>query len=181
MRGYLTIRNATTALSGIILIGVALSDAAYAINSMAFRYSTEQTGYLTIGPPAFVATNNNYDYFNNGDVLGAGAEACFLATVNLPHGAKIAAFTLWYSKSDNIDSAAALLRVATSTATRDNLAMVTKANTGNARIKVSRSVTNPSLQTVNNAQYFYAVFHCLTLAEGFWGARIKYTYRTAGD
>jgi hypothetical protein len=179
MRGYFIIRRMTTALSGIILVGLALSGAAYAISSATFRYSTPQTGFLMIPAAAFVPETETVVYHSGTELTTTGF-GCFYAPVNLPHGAKMTSIAMWYRKNDAVQSGGQFLRKPV-IGFPIIIANLVSANTNGEEKSFAVSITDPSFQLVNNVRYTYSIFRCLSDAESFVGARITYSYTTAGD
>jgi hypothetical protein len=181
MRSLLTIRKAAAALSGVILIGVALSGAANAINSAVFRYSAEQTGYLVIPAAAFVPNVPSTVYNNGGDFLESTGLTEFYAPVHLPHGAKITQLAIWYSRDGVGPTGFAFRRRSLPDNSASNVALLSTPSTGGQYTATALSITDPSVQIVNNARYAYFLEIGMSDQEIFYSARIRYTYRTAGD
>jgi hypothetical protein len=181
MRCHLIIRKMTTAFSGIILIGLALSGAAYAISSAAFRYSTPQTGYLTIPAAAFVPNSPSTVYNNFGDFLDSTGNAEFYAPVHLPHGAKITQVAIWYSRDGVGPTGFAFRRRSLPDNVSSNVALLSTPSTGGQYTVTALNITDPSVQIVNNARYAYFLDLNMSDQEEFYSARIKYTYNSAGD
>jgi hypothetical protein len=182
MRTLVTARHLAIALTGI-LIGFTLSGAAYAISAAGFRYSAPQTGYLVIGAAAFVPQLSTTTYtMDSGLSLAASSSGCFAAPVNLPHGAKITQVAMWYSKTD-VPGGFLLQRVALTDppSSATVIAEIAPLPTGGVIKSAAVNVTNAPLQTVNNTRYAYAIAQCVSQTETFIGARIKYTYTSAGD
>jgi hypothetical protein len=184
MRNHLTSRNAGFFVAGGFAAVLVLSGAAHAITDTAFRYSTPQTGWLSIPPAAFMPISNAYTWANFGySLTGNTNAACFSAAVNLPQGAKMTAFAFWYQRNDsnNGNFTIALHRQNLKSGSVDEIATIAAANTGGVRKAFSNAITNVSLQTVNNAAYNYVINQCVSATETFYGARIAYSYTTAGD
>jgi hypothetical protein len=181
MRRVLTARNADAALSGIILIDLGLSGAAYAINSAVFRYSTPQTGYLKIPAAALTPQDPVQPFGNNGASLVVSGNACFYAPVNLPDSVKMTQLAAWHTSTGSNGAFLTLSRQETSNNAVNTFATLAFADTGGARGVTAASIANPAMQIVNNVRYAYFIRVCLTGQDDFSGARIIYTYRTAGD
>jgi len=174
-------RHVVIALAGI-LIGVVLSGAAHAIVESTYRYSTPQTGYLMVPAPAFVPQTNTVAY-SNGAALHASTFSCFYAPVSLPQGARMSQLTTWYIKNGTTGGAEAQLQSLSplNPAFLTAVATVLLNNTSGAVKQASVDVTDPSVQTVNNAHLVYRIILCLSGEESFVSARIGYTYKSAGD
>jgi hypothetical protein len=180
MRIIVTARHVVIVLAGI-LIGVVLSGGAHAIVEKAFRYETAQTAYLALAPAAFVAHDNTHDYFNDGISLGGAVDdTCFSAPVILPQGAKITQLAVWNAKNSMIESTVVLGRNAPLDHTLVILARLHPENT-NGVTELSKVGVPASKQVVNNTNFVYYVAQCLMSGEIFYGARIAYTYTSAGD
>jgi hypothetical protein len=178
MRAIVTARYVIIALSGV-LIGLLLSGGAHAIVETTFRYTTPQTGYLMIPPAAFVPQDKTVTYSNLGDSLDTTGTGCFSAPVNLPNGAKMTQFGIWYAKDDATAGSSQLVRVTPADGSVSGVAYMEPA--ASARRFKGAAITVPSDQTVNNARYMYFAVQCQTDQTYFYGARIQYTYVAAGD
>jgi hypothetical protein len=180
MRTLVTARHLTIALAGI-LIGFTLSGVAYAISAAGFRYSAPRTGYLMIPAAAFVPEADTAVYTNLGRSLDVTGIACAVAPVNLPDGAKMTQLAMWYSKDDATETSLSLVRLLPASSTTADIATLNTHDTGGAVKPGHVSIANTALQTVSNEQSSYYLEKCLTDQERFIGARIKYTYTSAGD
>jgi hypothetical protein len=182
MRNILTLRNVTVALSGTVVIGLALGGVAYAINGPVFRYTTVQTGYLTIPAAALVPGDSTVGYVNDGTTLVTTGNGCFIAPVNLPQGAKITQLEIWYGKQGSTAASLQLKRVSLATGFGvDTIAALNGADTGGQPKSAAVNIGASALQFVINARDAYSFVDCVSDQETFLSARIKYTYRTAGD
>jgi hypothetical protein len=180
MRAIVTARHVGIALAGIV-IGIMLSGGAHAIVNGAFRYSTPQTGYLTIPAAAFIPAANGAVYTNDGNAIRTTGDQCFTTGVNLPQDAKIAQLAMWFSKNDATPVTLSLDRAELQTFNFTTVASLSPGNTGGVGKSIAMNVTDTTKQTVNNIRYMYYINHCISDQEFFVGARIKYTYTTAGD
>jgi hypothetical protein len=93
------------------------------------------------------------------------------------------AFAVWFQRNDNNTGnfTIVLHRQNLKSGSVDDIATITAANTGGVRKAFSGGIANVSLQTVNNAANNYFIEQCVSPTETFYGARIIYTYITAGD
>jgi hypothetical protein len=183
MRSYIATRNVSAVVSGIVLIGLALSGAAYAITDAVFQYSAPKTGYLTIHASAFTPEDSSSVYNNETGIDSIG-DACFAAPVNLPHGAKVTQLALWYARHDVGPPASFWLRrLSLGDDSVSNVASVpTPSTNGEYKMAaVTITLADPSIQTVNNARYAYFLELCISDQENVRSGRIKYTYKSAGD
>jgi hypothetical protein len=180
MRTLVTARHLAIALTGI-LIGFTLSGVAYAISAAGFRYSTPQTGYVTIAGGAFTPLDQNVAFFKGGDELVSSTGSCFFAPVNLPQGAKLTELAMWYAKNDASAKSLLVARMSLSTRSTTTISSVGASNTGGGFQSTAAAVTATSVQTVNNKAYAYFLQTCLSNTEEFVSARLTYTYTKAGD
>ncbi|MGB7259434.1 MAG: hypothetical protein WBD48_15275 [Pseudolabrys sp.] len=173
------------ALAAGVAIGVAfaLSGAAHAITDTVFRYSTTQKGFLGFPPSAFAPGNGGntfYNIYNDGTLLQvASAQTCVNAPVNLPQGATMTDFAIWYSKQTG--TAVLTLVTATYSANADTVLLtLSLADTASARVGISRAITGAGAR-IDNAHNSYWLRFCADNGTYFNGMRIAYTYTTAGD
>ena len=123
------------------------------------------------------------DYFTSwggGSISNDDASRCFNAGVNLPQGAKIKSIKFYYTSDATSDFFGRLVRSNPSNGNTTFLATVSPADDSGTRASASDSVPSAK-QEVNNKKFHYGVGVCPfdgTLAHG---ARIKYTYKNAGD
>ncbi len=170
-------------VSGIVVGAVAtlvLSGTAIAVTDTSFTYNTVKTGYLTIHPmdlaPGndFAAGNYTSDYV--GGELATPTGGCYTTGVNLPDRAKVMSLQTFYT-GDAKD--AALHRNNLDTDASDDVAIQFPAGTG-PRASVSTTIASDR-RTVFNNIFSYGNGICLNAGGRFEGARITYTYTSAGD
>jgi hypothetical protein len=185
MRTYVTLRNVAIAVSGAVLVALALSGSAKAITDTVFKYSTPKTGFLAIPAAAFSPYTDTDEYYNNGDYLypTTGGGACFKAPVNLPAGAKMTALAMWYLKGDTDTFTISFVREKLSDSTLINIVYEVPVSTGGVRKSANYDITDASLQTVDSQRYIYLIEVCLgnSTAPTLYAVRIAYTYTNAGD
>jgi hypothetical protein len=128
---------------------------------------------------AFVPETETVVYHSGTELTTTGF-GCFYAPVNLPHGAKMTSIAMWYRKNDAVQSGGQFLRKPV-IGFPIIIANLVSANTNGEEKSFAVSITDPSFQLVNNVRYTYSIFRCLSDAESFVGARITYSYTTAGD
>jgi hypothetical protein len=184
MRKHITLRHAGYFVAGCIVTGCLFGGAAQAITDTVFRYSTPKQGYLQLDPAGFTPLSNEgpgsyrifyvYDAFIQTTV----ADACFGKSIELPHGATLTALSVWYQKGTHIS----LYRhhVAAGTATSTQIADRTFTSTQSDVRAGNVPITGPS--AINNQSFSYAMIVCLPQTDNlFFGARVAYSYTTAGD
>lgn len=184
----MTLKSIPGGRIGNFLAGAAVasvvSGVAFAVTSPDFTYSAAQTGYLTLGPMAMTPDDSNSadDYLINPLHLynDSTTGACFVTGVNLPKGAILRNLTVYFT-SDNIgDLQVSFFR--TRLANKAFVALINKQPVENTSSYVRVSYPfPPALSTIDNAAFAYSLRVCLADGTTYSGARIQYTYRTAGD
>lgn len=156
---------------------------ALAVTSRDFTYSSVKTGYYTIHPAAMVpsASSSQYGINVSGSILGGNG--CFVTGVNLPQGAIITLVTVWArSDSSGIGPTASLFRNTPANGGSATIANKNFDDDSDTRrgFSVSVPASNPA-RLVNNSNQTFGFETCVTTGTLFYGARITYTYRSAGD
>ena len=105
---------------------------------------------------------------------------CFATGVNLPQGASIQSTATWYKSNASSDLEVAVWRHKHQTGSQEALFGGTVVDNSNTRKAVNHTVP-AALRTVNNAIFDYSYWICLGPGTEFQGARIYYTYMSAGD
>jgi hypothetical protein len=162
----------------------ALIGTAQAITDTVFTYSPARTGWYTINPADLVADNQAATYtVGTASLAESGTGSfCYLGGVHLPHGAKIGQVAIWYiSDVGGADIQFQLVRTNLATATADFLA-VKNAHDDSFTRKSAVAAVPAALATVHNGNYRYTFVVCPGSHDNiFYGARIMYTYTSAGD
>jgi hypothetical protein len=181
---HVTSRRVALVAAGGLLAALALSGAAQAITGNVFRYTTPKTGHFTIHVMAMTpdsdAAANDYSIDSGGHLSTGTANLCFTAGVTLPHGATMTRLSIWYTSGAASDPVVNLLREALVDGTTNVIIPNTFDDSG-TRTQSNTAIPNNSFAKVNNAQYAYGFVICLGSDTTFHGARITYTYNTAGD
>jgi hypothetical protein len=184
MKIIFTSRVLIASVSAALITGAWFSPAAQAITDTVFRYSTPKTGSLMVPAAAFPRSADSGTFTNNGYVLTTSepGQQCFPAPVNLPQGAILTRMRTWYSRLNTTEVLFVHLRRAQFAATLDITYIVGDQTT---QVPVNdgygRAVYTISGQTINNNIYAYFFYVCIANNAAFHGARIEYTYNTAGD
>ncbi len=175
---------------GRILAGAAVSSmligTAFAITANTFSYSRIKTGYYSIHPGALApidtlaASNYNVNFVNPSMDTGSGSSVCFSTGINLPNGASIVSLTIFYQSNASSNISALMTRLALSTGIPDNFLFQIISDDSDVRRRSVFPVPAAS-QFVDNSAYAYALAVCIAAGTTFNGARIRYTYKTAGD
>jgi hypothetical protein len=185
MRKHITLRRAAYFAAGAIATACLLGGAAQAITNTVFRYSTPQRGYLMLDPVGFVPLTNegpgsyNIFYYYSGGISTTAANSCFGKSIELPQGARLTSLQVWYKKRVSVT----LLRHKPSDGSVTHLVDKTFA-TAQATIRPANTVivAGPNVKTINNQVFGYGLVICLPQTAGsFYGARVTYSYQTAGD
>lgn len=170
-------------LAGAAVASV-VSGVAFAVTSPNFTYSANQTGYLILGPavmtPANASAANDYVLDRHGVRSNTTTGVCFLTGVNLPDRAVLRNLTVYLTSDNQSDLQVAFDR--TRLADNENYRVFNKQPFENS--STYQKITYPfppEVSTINNAAYAYSLQVCLAVGTEYSGARIQYTYKTAGD
>lgn len=178
--------RAVAVASGAIF-ALALGGAAWAITSNVFKYSTDQNGWLMISPSAFVPEDGLATQWTKGTgqaLQGTDPSTlvCFSAPVALPHSAKLTGVRLWYARSQTGE-------LTYSFQSRDSvydfgvgtsIIPTRHAPSSTGTTSLNRSITDPSVQTIDNRRYTYFFRVCMNGGGEVWAVRVAYTYNNAG-
>ncbi len=178
-------RSFAAALGAGAVAALVAAGSAKAITDTVFKYSTAHTGYLTLHPMAFApdGPNSADSYFidwDAGSLQNSGNRACFSTGVNLPQAAAVTAVAGWFwtNTANNPGTKLFLLRNSVQGGISDKLVNGTIGNTGGRK---GLNFTVSQDNKINNQTYLYALGVCLDQGHSFYGARITYTYTSAGD
>ena len=165
-----------------VVITLVLSGTAIAVTDASFTYSTVQTGYMMIGPADLVPedTADASDYTIGSIGASTSSYACFRAPVHLPQGARMTSVRTSYVSGGGSNPYLDLRR--------------TNPVTGAQSLLIARNVVDDSgnltfvndtvpadRALVSNALFTYTYQVCVGTHDSFIGARIAYTYTSAGD
>jgi len=184
MLPHVTSRRVALAAAGGLLAAMSLSGAAQAITDTVFKYTTAKTGYFGIDVMAMAPDRNNAanDYFIDWDgILSADGPNCFNAGVNLPNAATIKRLSIWYTSGAGSNPLVRLFRHTLADGTFSTVFAEVILDDSGTRKQRNLAITDDSLAKVNNAHYTYGFGICLGSNTALHGARITYTYNTAGD
>jgi hypothetical protein len=181
MKIRLTLRNVGIVLSGAVLVGLSLSGTAKAITDTIFKYTAAKTGYLPIPVSAFSPNNLNNNYGNDSQAITAltNNPTCFVAPVNLPHGATMTAWSLM-EKSGAGEFQAGIRNSGFGAGAVGGLILYkpTLPDTGG----LFKQFNFPISEVIDNVHHNYSVFFCLiSNSAAFAGMRVTYTYTNAGS
>jgi hypothetical protein len=180
-------RALVLAAFGGLVLALAFPGAAKAITDTNFRYSAPKTGYLTITAAAFTPGVSASAYINNGAVISPSTTnlTCWYAPVNLPHGATMSQLALWYVSESPDLVIIQLIRRTLANAAEGQIVSESAPASGGLYRRASYPITG-AMQTADNARHGYYIRMCLQYdgsgsSPQYHGARITYTYTSAGD
>ena len=157
-----------------------VSGAALAITESSYNYTTPKTGYYGISNLGLAPRNHSNEYDNPGMSGGLSGTGCFHRGVNLPQGAVITGLTVYYAGTDEDDVIVTLTRQRLSDGNQQNIASKSMSDVSTNRVSETVPIT-ASRATIANAGYNYGFQVCVDPGGAFFGARITYTYTSAGD
>jgi hypothetical protein len=161
----------------------ALIGTAEAVTDTAFTYSQPKTGWYTVVPAELAPISSGVAYAADSQSLRlqTNSSNCFTGGMHLPQGSTITNVTAWHQSGVGGRLSFFLDRVALATGTLEQIAVGAPSDDSNTR--KSFSVTPfASTSLVNNGNFNYTFILCpVTTDNIFYGARIAYTYRSAGD
>jgi hypothetical protein len=178
-------RRWIVALVAGVVIGTLSLGTASALTSSSFTYSAVRTGYYSVNPmdvaPDSLGNTAN-DYFSNWPTFLANNDPgrCFDTGVHLPQGARIVQITFWYKSDNTSQFYGELDRLNVLTGGHSTLTSTTPMNDANTRTYTTKRISR-SVNIVDNKTFSYAIGVCPRPGSPFMGARIKYTYTSAGD
>ena len=164
-----------------ILLVLVMVGAAFGVTSSTFKYNRVKTSYLSL-PASIFVVDNDANYNNQwGSGLTSGALDCFAAHVQLPNRAKMKQVVYFFRSGNGGNLYGEITQ--TSWATGDILTYSPEADIlDDQNVYVAKAFgIPPERQEIDNKNFAYAVGICLAADTAFKGARIKYTYQSAGD
>lgn len=180
MKIALTYPRISAGLAAGAIVGLFLSGVAYAVTSANFTYSAPQQGWITIHPMALAADADVRTYligYEPGTLNGSG---CFQTGLNPPQGAKITSVDVWYSSQSEGDLQFRIYRHNLNTGAGGLVLVKNSTDTTGGRVQESYPFS-AAVGTVREI-FMYGFAVCAgTNVPAFYGARIHYTYTSAGD
>jgi hypothetical protein len=174
-------RRISLVLAAVGVLALIAVGAAYALTASSFKYSTAKTGYVTVSPMDFAPDSDNASYFNNWATgLADSSGGCHNAGVNLPQGSKVKSITFFYKSGVGSEFFGRFVRMRLGTGVgADIVTAVSPANDLGTASSVTSNV-GAANQPVS-ASFAYGVGVCPGSDGTALGARIKYTYTSAGS
>jgi hypothetical protein len=183
----MTLKNTTgrvaAAAASALVAAAIFAGSAGAVTDTVFRYSTAKTGYLAISVAAFVPISSTTQFISNGISIQMPTvgQTCLQAPVNLPQGAVMKNVAVAYTNS-GATFQIEMIRQEFATGANELLVLKAFPDTGTSR-KTAMAAIPAAKQTINNLKYNYNINFCSagSTQNRMFGARITYTYATAGD
>ena len=171
-------------ITAAAIVGViAAIGTAEAITDTAFIYSTAKTSWVSINPSDLAPDQNGVSYHITPAELfvTATTTSCFEGGVHLPQGATITQVAVWFRSSVGSDISVALDRMSLVDGILATVAVASPHDDSNFRKQIN-IVPQAANAVVNNGLYRYSFVVCPnSIANAFYGARIAYTFKSAGD
>jgi hypothetical protein len=162
------------------LAALLAAGAAYALTASSFKYSSPKTGYVRVSHLAFAPDGGGEAYSNDWHVgLSGAVGACLNAGVDLPGGSQVKSITFYYKSGPASEFLGFLTRIRVATAEISDIATISPVNDDGTPTSVTVNVAATD-QPVR-AAFAYGVRVCPGSDGTFLGARIKYTYTSAGS
>jgi len=179
-----------TLTAGLLIAALIAGTALAAVVSNGFFYSPRQTGFYSIHPSALSPTNtpaaSNFGIVFNGAqlVIGGSSLLCYSTGVNLPQGAIIQGVAAAYASGPTGTNP--MISFAGTRLTDGGIVRLVSFRSivvnDAQRHVTSYSVPSSSAAVVDNSRYVYSFAFCLGSSnDAFYGARIAYSYNSAGD
>jgi hypothetical protein len=159
---------------------------AVAITSNAFTYSPALNGAVMIDAmdlaPDDSESAQNYSINFTGNVHRTNTDVgCYVTGLNLPQGAKLVELRVFYKSSDQWNPTVYIMRHTPSTGVFTEILVEVISNNENVRKAIAYDLTTNGDRTINNATFGYGFGVCIGSLDVFYGARLAYSYTSAGD
>jgi hypothetical protein len=173
----------------VVLLGFALAGslviaaAAYALTATSFKYSSPKTGYLRVSHMDF-NPNATFAQWSQSHTSGltTAANSCFNAGVDLPVGSKVKSVTWYYQSgpSSDFEGSFRMNQLATGVGS-PIIDAVTPVEDSGLPTSVTRRVPSTLQRVTARRAYWLEACPGQGGDGAFFGARIKYTYTSAGS
>ena len=164
-----------------IAVGLALiaAGAAYALTAKSFKYSSPRTGFVIVGHMAFHPDGSSGAGVNGANGLETDTDTCFNAGFDLPPSAsRVRAITYYFKSGPSSDLMATLSRRHLATAGSIGF-IVNPANDAGTPASVTDAI--PAIFQPVKPDRAYGITVCPGNDGNFYGAKVKYTYNSAGS
>ena len=170
--------STTTGLVTVLALGGTVA----AITSPDFTYTSTKTGYYTIHPMALGPGSGDASFAIQFDgTLKDFNSNCYSTGVNLPAGSRITQLAVWYSSPAVTNPTVFLRRVTLADGTSASLITSGSISDDTDTRKLAVLPIAAGSGPVSNTGFAYAFGICPGQGGTFHGARIAYTYTSAGD
>jgi hypothetical protein len=179
MRVIHTRRRLALFLGISALVALVAAGAAYALTASSFKYSSPKTGYVRVSHMAFSPDGFGGAYqesWNGG--LSSSGDACLNAGVNLPGGSRVKSITFFFESGPASNFIGDLWREKFP-GTGQLIATTNPSN--DAGTPTSVTVNIGATKQPVTAGIAYGVGVCPGTDGTFFGAKVKYTYTSAGS
>jgi hypothetical protein len=147
-------------------------------------YWGDKTSYLTINPPGCDPNDDGYGYARTSASLykdAAESTQYWSGQVNLPHGATVTAFRVYYYDNSASDLTVYLReRALGSTAVATDMAEVSSSGTPGNTYGTDTTITSPDINNNANTYYIYIVFPSADTGNSLIFRQARITYTTTG-
>jgi hypothetical protein len=154
-----------------------------ALTSESFQYEEEQIGYSSIAPMAMAPDGPHalLAYSNSafGGFLTGGAGHCYMTAVDLPQGTRLRKLEIWYNSVTSDFSEISLHEIDLEDGTIEPLVLADLLSPPDIRQMDTFQIGGN--RKIDNRAKSYRFEACLDRGARFYGARITYAYRRAGD
>jgi hypothetical protein len=175
-------------LALFLIIGATLAltaaAAAYALTASSFTYSSPKTGYVRVSNLAFAPDGGGGEYSNQ---MYTGLRStspvgsfCFVAGVDLPAGSRVQAITFTFRSGPGSDFEGRFYRRHLPLPTGIKLLAASAPGSDSGKTTTDRIPIGAAKRPVT-AAHAYGIDVCLGTDDAFFGARIEYTYTSAGS
>jgi hypothetical protein len=174
-----------SAAAGAMLSTAIAGGYAFAITSNAFTYSPELNGALMIDPMDLSPDGNesagNYHIDYPDGRLIAGGSSCFSTGLHLPQGAKLVELRIFHASLSTSDLSFFLVKHVPATGANVSILTTGIPDNSGTRKATAFDLTANANRVINNATGGYGLGICVGASDTFFGARIAYSYSSAGD
>ena len=175
-------RNRLALFLGVAaVVALVAAGAAYALTSSSFKYSSPKTGYVRVSNMAFAPDGFGSGYSNAwSSGLSSASDDCLNAGVDLPVGSKVKAVTFYYKSGAGSNFIGEIDRKTLgSSGIAKTIAHANPSN--NAGTPTSVSVNVALADQAVKAGHAFGMGVCPGSDGTFYGAKVKYTYTSAGS
>jgi hypothetical protein len=174
-------RRLVVALAVVGAIALIAVGAAYALTASSFKYSSPKTGYVRVSHMDFIVDGSGETYSVSwSDGLTATSGNCLNAGVDLPAGSLVKSITYYYKSGAASNFFGRFLRMQLATGTGLDLTAFATPTDDSGTVQAV-TVNVPAANQGVTAGRSYGVGVCPGSDGTFYGARIRYTYTSAGS